>query len=330
MKPLDQENAPATERRGTSHRIAVVLPCYNEEAAIARVVAAFRQALPDATVHVFDNASTDGTSEEALSAGAVVRQVALKGKGNVVRRMFADVDADIYVMADGDDTYDASAAPQLIEKLIHEQLDMVVGSRVDAGEAGNYRPGHRFGNLMLTRAARSIFGGSFADMLSGFRVFSRRYAKSFPAEASGFEIETELTVHALALRMPYAELETRYGARPEGSVSKLSTYRDGWRILLTILGLFAKERPLYFFGLIALVLAMGSVGIVIPVFAEYLATGLVPRFPTAILSVGMMLSAMLSLVCGVLADIITLGRRETRHLRYLAIPPVANGRGSER
>lgn len=330
MQAPDQENQQPTANRAARHRIAVVLPCYNEAAAIARVVAAFRQALPDATVYVFDNASTDKTSEEARAAGAVVRHVALKGKGNVVRRMFADVDADIYVMADGDETYDAMAAPRLIEKLVEGQLDMVVGSRVDEGESGNYRPGHRFGNLMLTRAARSIFGGSFVDMLSGFRVFSRRYAKSFPAEATGFEIETELTVHALALRMPHAELETPYGSRPEGSVSKLSTYRDGWRILLTILGLFAKERPLYFFGLIALVLALGSVGIVIPVFAEYFATGLVPRFPTAILSVGMMLAAMLALVCGVLADNITLSRRETRHLRYLAIPPVAKGQGSER
>ncbi len=306
--------------------VAVILPCYNEAAAIHGVVESFRQALPKATIYVFDNDSSDATAAEAKAAGAVVRHVGLKGKGNVVRRMFADVDADIYLMADGDDTYDAKAAPRLIERLIEGQLDMVVGARTDHGESENYRPGHRLGNHMLSSAVRAIFGGSFVDMLSGYRAFSRRYVKSFPAEASGFEIETELTVHALALRMPFAEVATRYGSRPEGSASKLSTYRDGFRILLTIISLYAKEKPLRFFGLIGLLLAITSIGISIPLFIEYFETGLVPRIPTAILSVGMMLSALLSFTCGLLVDNVTLSRRESRHLSYLGIPAPGNAR----
>lgn len=302
--------------------IAVILPCYNEEQAIAQVVNEFKEALPEAVIHVFDNNSTDRTGEIARAAGAIVSQVALPGKGNVVRRMFADVEADIYLMTDGDCTYEVSAARKLVDKLLAENLDMVVGSRVDRGEAENYRRGHRFGNQMLTGSVRRIFGGEFSDMLSGYRVFSRRFVKSFPALASGFEIETELTVHALELRMPWGEVETKYGARPDESESKLSTYRDGFRILKTIGRLYMVERPLEFFSIISLILAAASIVFAIPIFQEYFATGLVPRLPTAVLATGMMLSALLSFACGLLLDNVTRGRQELRRLSYLSIPGV--------
>lgn len=304
-------------------QVAVIIPCYNEEAAIVKVVQDFKTALPEAFVFVFDNNSTDRTAEAARSAGARVFFVGYQGKGNVVRRMFADVEADIYIMADGDGTYDANAAPELVRKLVDESLDMVVGCRVDHGEAEHYRPGHRFGNQLLTGSVRSIFGGHFTDMLSGYRAFSRRYVKSFPAIATGFEIETELTIHALGQRMPYAEINTNYGARVEGSESKLSTYKDGLRILKMIVNLYMIERPLAFFGIIALVLASASVLFSIPVFAEYFATGLVPKLPTAVLSVGLMLSALLSFVCGLLLNTVTRGRHEIRRLAYLSIPGIA-------
>jgi glycosyltransferase involved in cell wall biosynthesis len=304
-------------------RIAVVIPCYNEALAIAQVVEGFRAALPEAEVHVFDNNSSDGTAAVARAAGAVVTHVAARGKGNVVRRMFADVEADVYVMADGDATYDAAAARRLIDRLVKGNLDMVVGNRVDDGRnALTYRAGHRFGNRLLTGAVVQLFGGGLTDMLSGYRVFSRRYAKSFPALSRGFEIETELTVHALELRMPYAEESTAYSTRPEGSESKLSTYRDGWRILKTICKLFVSERPLQFFSIIGGFLVALSVVLSVPLFMTYMHTGLVPRLPTAVLVTGAMLAAMLSFVCGIVMHAITLGRREAKRLRYLAIPGV--------
>jgi glycosyltransferase involved in cell wall biosynthesis len=300
----------------------VILPCYNEEAAIARVVKDFRAALPQATVYVFDNNSRDRTVEQALAAGAVVRRVTRQGKGHVVRRMFADVEADIYVLADGDGTYDAGSAPALVDKLAGDGLDMVVGSRLTTYQGEAFRRGHRFGNDLLTRCLGLFFGRSFSDILSGYRAFSRRYVKSFPALAAGFETEVELSVHALELRMPTAEVPTPYGERPAGSASKLRTYRDGIRILMTILALFKEERPLVFFSIISGALALLAFVLAYPVFITYIETGLVPRFPTAILSTGLMILASLSLTCGFVLDTVTLGRREMKRLFYLSLPPL--------
>ncbi len=303
----------------TSSRVAVLLPCYNEAAAIAQTVADFRAALPEATIYVYDNNSTDATVEVARTAGAVVRTERMQGKGNVVRRMFADIDADIYVMADGDATYEAAAAPGLISLLVDDQLDMVVGARKSEVDAA-YRRGHRLGNAMLTGMLAWLFGRTFTDILSGYRVFSRRFVKSFPVLSEGFEIETEISVHALELRMPVAERITAYAARPEGSESKLSTYRDGWRILRTILTLFRIEKPLAFFGLIGGLLAFIAIGISVPLFVTYFETGLVPRLPTAVLAMGMMLLAFLNGFCGLILDTVVRGRREMRRLAYLAYP----------
>jgi glycosyltransferase involved in cell wall biosynthesis len=300
-------------------RVAVLLPCYNEEAAIVQTVAGFRASLPDATIYVYDNNSSDRTVEVARAAGAIVRTEKMQGKGHVVRRMFADIDADIYVMADGDATYDAPAAPQLVARLIEEQLDMVVGARKSEVEAA-YRRGHRFGNKLLTGMLARMFGRSFSDILSGYRVFSRRFVKSFPVLSSGFEIETEISVHSLELRMPVAEVVTAYAARPEGSESKLSTYRDGWRILNTILRLYRHERPLVFFGVIGALLALAAVMLGTPLVLTFLKTGLVPRFPTAVLVTGMMIIAALSLMCGLILDTVVRGRLEVRRLAYLALP----------
>lgn len=300
-------------------RIAVLLPCYNEEAAIAQTVADFRAALPDATIYVYDNNSKDRTRDVAMAAGAVVRTERMQGKGHVVRRMFADIEADVYVMADGDATYEAAAAPKLVARLIDEKLDMVVGSRRTQVEAA-YRRGHRLGNRMLTGALAWAFGRSFTDILSGYRVFSRRFVKSFPVLSAGFEIETEISVHALELRMPVAEVETEYYARPEGSESKLSTYRDGWRILRTIAMLTRFERPLTFFGGFAGLLALVSVLLAIPLMVTYARTGLVPRLPTALLSTGLMILAALYAFCGLILDTVVRGRREVRRLAYLAHP----------
>lgn len=307
-------------------RVAVLIPCLNEEAAIGKVVADFRSNLPDADVYVYDNASDDRTSEVAAEAGAIVKMEPQRGKGNVIRRMFADVDADIYLMVDGDDTYDALSAPLLVEKLLDEQLDMINAARVASADAA-YRQGHRFGNKVLTSLVQWTFGNRIEDMLSGFRVFSRRFVKSFPADASGFEIETELTIHALELRMPIAEVETPYGIRPENSTSKLSTYRDGVRILFTILELLKTERPLFFFSIIGLLLAVTSVGTAIPqVILPWIETGLVERLPTAILVTGLMLSAIVSFAIGLILDTVTRGRRENKRLHYLAISaPEASG-----
>ncbi len=303
----------------TTPRVAVLLPCYNEAAAIGQTVADFRAALPDATIYVYDNNSTDKTVEVAAAAGAIVRTERMQGKGNVVRRMFADVEADIYVMADGDATYEAAAAPGLIDLLVSDQLDMVVGARKSEVEAA-YRRGHRLGNAMLTGMLAWLFGRSFTDILSGYRVFSRRFVKSFPVLSEGFEIETEISVHALELRMPVAERVTAYAARPEGSESKLSTYRDGWRILRTILTLFRIEKPLAFFGIIGAALALIAIAISIPLFLTFFETGLVPRLPTAVLAMGIMLLAFLNGFCGLILDTVVRGRREMRRLAYLAHP----------
>jgi glycosyltransferase involved in cell wall biosynthesis len=306
---LDQQNI----------RIAILLPCYNEEAAIAQTVAAFRAALPGAAVYVYDNNSSDRTREVAAAAGALVRSERMQGKGNVVRRMFADIDADIYVMADGDATYDAAAAPDLVRRLVDEQLDMVVAARKSEVEEA-YRRGHRLGNRLFTYILASLFGRSFTDIFSGYRVFSRRFVKSVPALSRGFETETEISVHALELAMPVGEVVTAYGARPEGSHSKLSTWRDGFRIMRTILHLFRIERPVLFYGGFGLLLAILAVILVIPLGITYARTGLVPRFPTAILATGLMIVAFLSFAVGLILDTVVRGRREMRRLAYLALP----------
>src|SRR6266702_2008526 len=302
-------------------RIAVLVPCYNEEAAVATVVADFRTALPSAEVYVYDNNSRDRTAAVAREAGAIVRSERRQGKGHVVRRMFADVEADIYVLVDGDATYDPPSAPRMIDKLLDEHLDMVVGLRIDQSQAA-YRLGHRTGNRMLTGFLAWTFGRDFQDILSGYRVFSRRFVKSFPVLSDGFEIETELAVHALELSLPVAEVETPYYARPEGSFSKLNTWRAGFRIIGTMLKLYRSEKPLRFFTAIGVFLAVISIGLAIPVVFTYLAQGIVPRLPTAVLSTGLMIVAMLSVSSGLVLDTVTRGRREMKLLAYLAQPPV--------
>jgi len=302
-------------------RVAVLVPCYNEEAAVATVVADFRKALPAAEIFVYDNNSRDRTAEVARAAGAIVRGERRQGKGHVVRRMFADIDADIYVLVDGDATYDAPSVPRMIEALVNDHLDMVVGLRVDQSVAA-YRPGHRTGNWMLTSFLSTVFGQAFRDILSGYRVFSRRFVKSFPVLSDGFEIETELSVHALELALPVTEIETPYYARPEGSVSKLNTWRDGFRILGTILKLYRSEKPLRFFTVIGIFLMLVSIGLAIPVIVTYLEEGLVPRLPTAVLSMGLMILAVLSVSSGLVLDTVTRGRREIKLLAYLSQGPV--------
>jgi len=298
--------------------IAVLIPCYNEEAAIASVINAFRNALPAASIYVYDNNSSDRTVAVAREAGAIVRSEPLQGKGNVVRRMFADIEADVFVMADGDNTYDAAAAPMLVQKLLDANLDLVNGKRVHE-DTEAYRPGHQFGNTLLTSLVAMIFGKRFDDMLSGYKVFSRRFTKSFPSLSGGFEIETELTVHALELRMPVAEIETGYGARPEGSESKLSTYADGYKILKMIAVLIKEERPLQFFSALFGFFALCSVLLSIPVIGTYMETGLVPRLPTAVLATGLMLLGFLCLACGLILDTVTRGRKELKRLQYLSV-----------
>lgn len=305
-----------------SYRVAVLIPCFNEEKAIGKVVGDFQKALPDAGIYVYNNRSTDRTFEVATAAGAIVRDEIHPGKGNVVRRMFADIEADIYVLVDGDDTYHAPSAPEMVRKLIEERLDMVVGTRLSDYSANAFRLGHRFGNDLLTGFLGMLFGRNFTDILSGYRVFSRRFVKSFPAVSKGFETESELTVHALELRMPIGEITTPYQTRPANSVSKLRTYRDGTRILLMILVMFKEERPLTFFSLVFGFLSMLSLVLAYPVLVTYLQTGLVPRFPTAILSTGIMTLAFLSLTCGFILNTVTCGRRELKRLAYLSIPGV--------
>lgn len=305
-----------------THRIAVLLPCFNEERTIASVVREFRATLPDAAIYVYDNASTDRTATVAREAGAIVRGERLRGKGRVIRRMFADIDADIFVMADGDATYDAAAAPALIARLLDERLDMVVGTRrVVSGQVA-YRAGHVLGNRLLTGAVMAIFGQGLTDILSGYRVLSRRFVKSFPVASRGFEIEAEMSVHALSLSIPTGEVDTAYLARPAGSASKLNTYRDGIRILIFITLLFKENRPFRFFFIASLVLAALSLALGIPVILGYFNTGLVPRLPTAVLSASIMLGAMLSFAVGVILDSVSRNRLDQKRLAYLSLPPL--------
>ena len=304
--------------------IAVLVPCHNEEASVADVVRGFRRSLPGATVYVYDNNSSDRTAERAREAGAVVRREPLQGKGNVVRRMFADVEADVYVMVDGDGTYDAGAAPEMVARLLDAQLDMVVGTRLESRGGELFRPLHRLGNQAITTLVGKLFGKRFTDILSGYRVFTRRFVKSFPGLTAGFEIETELTIHALLLKMPVAEVASPYGAR-SGSESKLSTFRDGFRILRMIVYFFKEIRPLAFFSIIGALLALASIALSYPVFVTYLETGLVPRFPTAILSTGIMLLAFLSFVCGLILNSLAAARWEAKRALYLSIPLEARG-----
>ncbi len=299
-------------------RVAVLIPCYNEEVAIPRVVAGFRAALPDARIFAYDNNSTDGTIAAARAAGAGIGRESLQGKGHVVRRMFADIDADIYVLVDGDDTYDAAAAPAMIALLRESRLDMVTAIRVSEAVHA-YRRGHRTGNTLLTGLVATLFGARVTDMLSGYRVFSRRFVKSFPALTGGFETETELTVHALQLALPLGELETTYSERPAGSASKLRTVQDGLRILRLILMLVKDERPLPFFCASAVVLFVAGVGLGVPVITEFLRTGLVPRLPTAIVSAALVALSFLSVACGLILDSVGRGRREMKRLAYLSV-----------
>jgi hypothetical protein len=315
--PETQSTQPVAAR--LTPRVAVLVPCYNEEVAIAKVVRDMRAALPSATVYVYDNNSRDRTMEVAAAAGAVVRRERLQGKGNVVRRMFADIEADIFVLVDGDDTYDATAAPELVRMLVEEGLDMVNGARRTEIEKA-YRPGHRFGNAMLTGMVAWTFGKRISDMLSGYRAFSRRFVKSFPALSSGFETETEFTVHALELKMPIGEVPIAYRDRPPGSASKLQTYRDGLRILRTIIILMKEERPLPFFSACAAALALLALLLAVPVIADYVQTGLVPRLPSAVLATGVMLLSFLALTCGLILDSVSRGRKEMKRLAYLSVP----------
>jgi glycosyltransferase involved in cell wall biosynthesis len=308
----------------TAPRIVVLIPCHDEEITIAKVVGDFRAALPMATVYVFDNNSSDASARVAAGANAQVRHVGLKGKGNVLRRMFADIDADIYVLVDGDDTYDANTASRMVAMLVAQSLDMVVGVRAST-DASAYRRGHALGNRLLTGFLSWLFGRNCTDILSGYRAFSRRFAKSFPVLSSGFEIETELTVHALEMCSPIGEVVTAYRERPAGSASKLKTYGDGLRILLTMVRLFSTERPFAFYGAIGLLLAATSVLLAIPIVETYMETGLVPRFPTAILSTGLMVLAGLSFFSGLILSTVTQGRREIKSLFYLQQSAPASG-----
>jgi glycosyltransferase involved in cell wall biosynthesis len=303
----------------TEPTVAVLIPCFNEGAAIASVVQGFKCTLPTAVIYVYDNNSTDDTVDQALAAGAHVRTEMRQGKGNVISRMFADIDADVYVMVDGDGTYDSSQAQQLVDKLLSGPYDMINGRRIATGKE-NYRPGHKFGNVVLTGLVGVLFKSQFSDMLSGYKLFSRRFVKSFPVQSQGFEIETELTVHALQMGMAVAEIDTLYSDRVAGTVSKLNTWRDGLLILRTIIKLMKNERPFEFFGLISAFLALIAAVFFGPILLDYLRTGLVPRFPTLILITGTGICAVLSLLSGVLLEATTLSRREARRLRYLSIP----------
>jgi hypothetical protein len=302
-------------------RVAVVIPCHNEEGSVGHVVKDFQDALPEADVFVFDNASTDATTERARAAGATVRHEPKLGKGNVVRRMFADVEADVYVMVDGDGTYDAGAARSMVDLLLENQLDMVVGCRAPAtDDDAVYRRGHVAGNAMFTRTLRAAFGGDFTDVFSGYRVMSRRLVKSFPVQSAGFEIETELSVHAVQVGAACAEVPTAYGSRQHGTDSKLRTGRDGVRILLRSVGLFRQMRPMQFFGLLFVFLTALALALAVPIIDEYARTGLVPRFPTAILAAAIQTVAFICLTCGLVLENVVRARREARRLAYLQIP----------
>jgi glycosyltransferase involved in cell wall biosynthesis len=318
--PGQRDPGPAGSLLDQRHKVAVIIPCFNEENSIAEVVRGFKSALPSACIYVFDNNSTDDTVAIASAAGALIRRETLQGKGNVVRRMFADVSADAYVMVDGDSTYDTSYAASMVSRLFDERLDMVVGTRI-ASQTAAYPPGHRFGNRLLTYTVSNLFGKQFSDILSGYRVFSRRFVKSFPAMSTGFEIETELTIHALELQLPVAEVATPYRIRVTGSMSKLRTYVDGVKIVRLILVLYKNERPLKFFSAIACVFVAVGLALGVPLVITFIETGLVPRQPTAILATGLVLLSALSLVSGLILDTVTRGRREMRRLAYLSIPP---------
>ena len=299
-------------------RIAVLVPCRNEAATVAAVVTGFRAAVPQCTVHVYDNGSDDGTADVARRAGAIVRSEPRPGKGGVLRRMLGEIDADVYVIVDGDATYDAASAPAMINELVANDLDMVTAIRDEQGEGAAYRRGHRFGNRAFNALLGALFGVRPTDMLSGYRALSRRFAKSFPATSRGFEIETELTIHALAQRLPTAEIRTPYFERPAGSTSKLATYRDGLRILRMTVSLYRDERPLSFFGVFALAFAIAGLVLGGSVVVEFMETHLVPRFPTAILATGLMLLSFLSLACGLILHNVARGQREMKRLAYLA------------
>ena len=308
------------------HKIAIIIPCYNEGLTITATVLGLHATVPEAEIFVYDNNSSDDTIELARAAGAHVFVERNQGKGNVVRRMFSDIEADVYLLIDGDNTYDAGSAPELLRLVMEEGMDFVNGARRESSEKA-YRAGHKFGNWMLTTMIRKIFGAEFSDMLSGLKCFSRRYVKSFPALSRGFEIETELTTHALELRMPCYEITTPYGERPEGSVSKLRTYRDGFRILLTILKLVKEERPLQLFSCIGGVLFLAAMLFMIPVLQTYLATGLVPRLPTAILAISLTGLGALSIVMAIIMDSVVTMRREMKRIAYLQIPMFKAGKG---
>jgi glycosyltransferase involved in cell wall biosynthesis len=307
-------------------RVAVLIPCYNEEATIAKVVADFHASLPQSVIYVYDNNSSDRTAFVARAAGAVVRAEPLQGKGRVVRRMFADVEADVFILVDGDDTYDAAAAPAMLKLLLEQRLDMVTAARVTA-QQGAYRHGHRLGNMALSGMVRAVFGGGVSDVLSGYRAFSRRFVKSFPALAGGFETETEFTVHALSLEMPISEIAVHYRERPAGSTSKLHTWSDGLRILRTLLVLAKEGRPLQFFATTGTILLLTALVIGLPVVMEFLRTGLVPKFPSALLATGLVLLSSLTLVCGLVLDSVERGRKELKRLAYLAIPAMPSWDG---
>jgi glycosyltransferase involved in cell wall biosynthesis len=309
--------------RPTSLSVAVLIPCYNEELAVAEVIAGFRASLPDAAVLVYDNNSSDRTRQIAGSAGAVVRNETLQGKGHVVRRMFADIEADIYVLVDGDNTYDPAAAPVMVRQLMENRLDMVTAVRLPAGQDA-YRPGHRIGNRVLSFLVCRVFGNRISDVLSGYRVFSRRFVKSFPALATGFETETEFTIHALELRMPIGELITQYRGRVAGSRSKLHTVSDGIRILRTIMKLVKQERPFQSFGLTGAALLTVGLALGLPVVLQFLHSGMVPRLPTALLATGLVLASSLSFVCGFVLEQVTRGRQELKRLAYLSIPAIGS------
>lgn len=314
-RPLDEQlGLPAP-----GPRVAILIPCRNEEAAIGKVVCDFHRMLPDAIVYVYDNNSTDCTILQARAAGAVVRKERLQGKGHVVRRMFADIDADIYILVDGDDTYDAAAAPGMVATMTERQLDMVSAARYGAAREA-YRPGHRFGNVLLTALVAWAFGGGITDLLSGYRVFSRRFVKSFPALSSGFETETEFTIHALALHMPVQEVRAQYRNRAPGTASKLNTLKDGLRIFRAILTLIQHERPLQVFSFIGFCLLAFGISLGVPVVTTFLESGLVPRLPTALLSTGLVLLASLAVTAGLILDAVSRGRKENKRLAYLAIP----------
>ncbi|MBV6631572.1 MAG: glycosyltransferase [Alphaproteobacteria bacterium] len=312
---------PENQAAHLDHQVAVLIPCMDEEAAIGDMVSRLKQLLPTADIYVYDNNSTDKTAEVASAAGAIVRQETRQGKGFVVRRMFADIEADVYVMVDGDGTYDIDAAPTLIDRLVDDGLDMVNGAR-EAVIDEAFRPGHAAGNKVLTGIVRSLFGKGFSDLFSGYRVFSRRFVKSFPVMSRGFEIETELTIHALSLEMPVTEVKTDFRDRAAGSASKLRTYSDGTRILFTIVNLLRQERPLPLFGLVAGLFALAAVILALPLLPTFLETGLVPRLPTAILATGLMVLGFLSLACGLILDTVSYGRREAKRMQYLSLPSI--------